>query len=221
LSPVPSPVKEKKIETWGCSEELSAQCASEVSPILHRPALQYPFSGEISNSIPSPVKQIQAPSSKHIANDDEDEWKVIAKYVTYYQQAMDAHDIVDDIYRHTENFMHDSGMVMQPDYVSKPDDLYLWCLIRHSKTSWEHACPMRYSCGCGTGVLIMERKQTLTLETIGVHDQHSHKGGKIHARKSVPGVGVFSRPENEGSANDESCWCSTWWSTIIFCFIDV
>jgi hypothetical protein len=36
---------------------------------------------------------------------------------------MDAHDIVDDIYRHTEKFMHESCMVMQPDYVSKPKDL--------------------------------------------------------------------------------------------------
>jgi hypothetical protein len=42
---------------------------------------------------------------------------------------MDVHDIVDDIYRHAENFMHESGTVMQPDYVSKPEDLYLWCLI--------------------------------------------------------------------------------------------
>jgi hypothetical protein len=29
---------------------------------------------------------------------------------------MEAHEIVDDIYRHAENFMHESGTVMQPDY---------------------------------------------------------------------------------------------------------
>ncbi len=74
---------------------------------------------------------------------------------------MDAHDIVDDIYRHTENFMHVSGMVMQPDYVGNPEDLYLWCLIRESKTRRQYACPMRYSCGCDTGIRITETKQTL------------------------------------------------------------
>ncbi len=47
---------------------------------------------------------------------------------------MDAHDIVNDIYRHTENFMHESCTVVQPDYVGKPEDLYLWCLIWQSRT---------------------------------------------------------------------------------------
>jgi hypothetical protein len=47
-------------------------------------------------------------------------------------------------------------------------------------------------------------KQTLKLETIGVHDRHSHIGGKMHVRKSAPGLGGFSRLENEASANDES-----------------
>jgi hypothetical protein len=121
-----------------------------------------------------------------------------------HQQAMDAHKIVDDIYRHAENFMHASGTVMQLDYVSKPEDLYLWCLIRQSKTCWEYACPMRYSCGCNTGIRITETKQSLKLETIGVHNRHSHIGGRMHARKSAPGVGRFSRPESEASGNDES-----------------
>ncbi len=117
---------------------------------------------------------------------------------------MDAHDIVDDIYRHAEKLMHESCTVMQPDFVGKPEDQYLRYLIRQSKTCWEYACLMRYSCGCDTGKRITETKQTLKLETIGVHDRHSHIGGKMHARKSAPGVGGFSRPESEGSANDES-----------------
>ncbi len=65
-------------------------------------------------------------------DDDDDEWKVIAEYATNHQQAMDAHEIVDDIYRHAENFIHESGRVMQPDYLGKPEDLYLWCLIGES-----------------------------------------------------------------------------------------
>jgi hypothetical protein len=39
-----------------------------------------------------------------------------------------------------------------------------------SKTCWEYACPMCYSCGCDTGIRITETKQSLKLETIGVHD---------------------------------------------------
>jgi hypothetical protein len=117
---------------------------------------------------------------------------------------MDVRDIVDDIYRHAENFMHESCTVMQPDYVGKAEDLYLWCLIGEPKTCWQYACPMRYSCGCDTGIRITETKQTLKLETVGVHDRHSHIGGKMHARKSAPRVGGFSRQENEASANDES-----------------
>ncbi len=75
------------------------------------------MSGEGSNSIPSPVKQIQAPQSRCIANDDEDEWEVIAEYPKNHQQAMDAHDIVDDIYRHAEILVRESGTVIQPDYI--------------------------------------------------------------------------------------------------------
>jgi hypothetical protein len=105
---------------------------------------------------------------------------------------MDAHEIVDDIYRHAENFMHESGTVMQPDYVGKPEDLYLWCLIRESKTCWQYECPMRYSCGCDTGARITETKQSLKLETIGVHDRHSRD-----ARSQVRGWSwwVFSSRE--------------------------
>jgi hypothetical protein len=67
---------------------------------------------------------------------------------------------------------------MQPDYVGKSEDLYLWCLIGKSKTCWEYACPMCYSCGYDTSILITETKQTLTLETIRVNDQHSHIGAR-------------------------------------------
>jgi hypothetical protein len=80
---------------------------------------------------------------------------------------------------------------MQPDYVGKQEDLYLWCLIAESKTCRQYACPTRYSCGCYTCIQITETKQILKLETIGVRDQHSHIGGKMHASKSAPGVVDF------------------------------
>ncbi len=86
------------------------------------------------------MKQVEAQQSKHIAYDDEDEWEVIAEYATNHQQTMVAHEIVDESYRHAEKFMHASGMVMQPDYVGKQEDLYLWCLIRQSKTCLRVQC---------------------------------------------------------------------------------
>ncbi len=125
------------------------------------------------------------------------------------------HEIVDDIYRHTKDFMHASCTpctVMQPDYVGKLEDLYLWCLIRQSKTCWEYACLMRCSCGCDTGICITETKRSLKLETIGVHDQHSHIKGRMRACKSAPGVGGFSLPKSDASGNDESGG----WSSINF-----
>jgi hypothetical protein len=44
--------------------------------------------------------------------------------------------------------MHESALVMQPDYVGKPEDLYLWCLpvIGQFKTCREYEGLMRYSC---------------------------------------------------------------------------
>jgi hypothetical protein len=74
-SSTPSPVKEIKFEKLGQAQEQSNQCTSHVTPIVHHPALRYPFSGEGLNSIPSPVKPVQAKQSKHIADDDEDEWE--------------------------------------------------------------------------------------------------------------------------------------------------
>jgi hypothetical protein len=112
---------------------------------------------------------------------------------------MDAHEIANEIYRHAEKLMQKNSMVMQPDY-GGPVSL----VILQSKMCWEYACPMRYSCRCDTGIRITETKQTLRLETIGVHDQHSHTGGKMYTRKSAREGGGVSHSGSEGSANDES-----------------
>ncbi len=100
---VPSPVKQINFEKQGRAQEQSALCSAHVTGITYRPALRCPT----SNSIPSPVKRIQGPQSQVISDDDDDdEWnlKVIAEYATNLQQAMNAHEIVDDIYRHSEIF---------------------------------------------------------------------------------------------------------------------
>jgi hypothetical protein len=104
-----------------------------------------------------------------------------------------------------ENFMHESCTVMQPDYVGKPEDLYLWCLIGESKTCRQYACPMRYSCGCDTVICITETKQSLKLETVGVHDRHSHIGGRMHARKSAPGAGNLPPDQPQRNAPSPAC----------------
>jgi hypothetical protein len=57
------------------------------------------------------------------------------------------------------------GMVMQADFDGKLEDLSLWSLIQQSKTCWKYACPMRFSCGCNTG-LRMEKGQRLMLDKI-------------------------------------------------------
>ncbi len=96
---VPSPVMQINFEKQGRAQEQSALCASHLTGITYRPALRYPT----SNAIPSPVKRIQAPQSQVVSDDDDDyEWKVIAEYAANHEQAMDAHEIVDDIYRHAE-----------------------------------------------------------------------------------------------------------------------
>ncbi len=53
---VPSPVKEIIFEKQGRAQEQGTLCAAHVTAIGYRPALQYPFGGVSSNSIPSPVK---------------------------------------------------------------------------------------------------------------------------------------------------------------------
>ncbi len=106
---VPSPVKEIIFEKQGRAKEQSSLCTAHVTAIRSRRSLRYPFGGVSSNSIPSPVERIQAPQLHLISDDDDNEWEVIAEYATNHQQAMDAYDIVGDIYRHAENFMHESG----------------------------------------------------------------------------------------------------------------
>ncbi len=95
-SSVPSPVKKIFFEQRGRTQEQSALCAAHATPILHRGiALLFNISSvvKVPNSDPWPVlKSIQAPQSKHIADDDANEWKVIAEYATNHQHAMDAHE---------------------------------------------------------------------------------------------------------------------------------
>ncbi len=52
-------------------------------------------------------------------------------------------------------------------------------------------------------------KADLKLETIRVHDLHSHIGGRMYDHKSAPEVGGFSRP-GSGSI----CKLRIWWAEL-------
>ncbi len=58
-------------------------------------------------------------------------------------------EVINDIYTLAKDFMHESGLEMQPNllpnYVGKPEDLYLWWLVRESNTCMEYSQPMRFS----------------------------------------------------------------------------
>jgi hypothetical protein len=93
--------------------------------------------------------------------------------------------IVYDAYRHSKKLLHESGLVMKANYVGKTEDLYLWGLLRQSKTCFEFGCPMRLSCGCSTGLLITETRQNLAMKKFGAHDQDSHAVYMTNASKSL------------------------------------
>jgi hypothetical protein len=112
-------------------------------------------------------------------------------WATNHQKALDANEIVYDVYRHSKKLMHESGLVMQADYVGKTEDLYLWSLLWQSKTCFEIERPMRLSCGCNTGLLIKETRQTLTLKKVRAHDQDNHAVRMTNASKSL-GVKFYS-----------------------------
>ena len=42
---------------------------------------------------------------------------------------VDMHDIVEDLYQRATDFMHDSGVRMDGDFVGKSHDLNLWCSV--------------------------------------------------------------------------------------------
>ena len=42
---------------------------------------------------------------------------------------MDMPEIIENVFMHATEFMHQSGMRMDGDHVGKPQDLYLWCSV--------------------------------------------------------------------------------------------
>ena len=59
---------------------------------------------------------------------------------------MDTADIVEDIWRKAQEFMHLSGTYMDDAHIGKADDLYLFQTIVESKISRTYICPDDHAC---------------------------------------------------------------------------
>jgi hypothetical protein len=151
---------------------------------------------------PSPCSSISdVQRSKEIVDEDEDKWEVIDKYEIIEWDVV-GNEVNNDIYSLADDFMHEIGLVMQPDYVGKPEDLYLWCLVRDSKTCLEYRSPMSFSCGYGAGLRITKKGQKIKVGKIRVHDRDSHSRSLMHANKCTPGIREFnSNIESSGMTN--------------------
>ena len=118
---------------------------------------------------------------------------------------MDTAEIVEDIWRKAQEFMHLSGTYMDDAHIGKADDLYLFQTIVESKVSRTYICPDDHACQCGAGIRVTEFKRKVLLEFKGTHDKHSHRLRIMHAPRCAPGVGGFktytSDSASDGSGN--------------------
>ena len=72
---------------------------------------------------------------------------------------MDTAEIVEDIWRKAQEFMHLSGTYMDDAHIGKADDLYLFQTIVDSKVSRTYICPDDHACQCGAGIRVTEFKR--------------------------------------------------------------
>jgi hypothetical protein len=137
-------------------------------------------------------------------------WRVEYEYYTDHRMYFDKHEIVDAIYKYAESYMHDSGTRQDPDFVGKPDDLYLWRYSGGSKTTSTYSCPFSITCDCDAGIRVSELKTKIVLEATGRHDKESHRLRVMHAGCSARGVGGFKSDLSDNSSDsmdsaDDSC----------------
>ena len=57
------------------------------------------------------------------SSEDEEGWRVAERYCIDYRAAMALEEI---IFMRATEFMHDSGLRMDADFVGKPQDIYLY-----------------------------------------------------------------------------------------------
>ncbi len=134
-------------------------------------------------------------------------------FYTDHRMYLDKHEIVDEIYKLGESFMHDSGTRQDPYFVGKSDDLYLWRYSGGSKRVSTYSCPFNITCDCDAGIRVSEFKTKLVLEATGTHDMQSHRLCVMHAGCSARGVGGFKSDLSDNSSDsvdsadsaDDSC----------------
>jgi hypothetical protein len=137
-------------------------------------------------------------------------WRVEYEFYTDQRMYLDTQEIVDEIYKFAESYMHDSGTRQDADFVGKPDDLYLWRYSGGSKRASTYFCPFSITCDCDAGIRVSEFKTKILLESTGTHDKESHRLRVMHAGCSARGVGGFKADLSDNSSDsddsaDDSC----------------
>jgi hypothetical protein len=93
--------------------------------------------------------------------------------------------LVDDLYQRATDFMHQGGLRMDEDYVGKPQDIYLWCLISESKAAGVWVCLRCFKSGSCAVIRITEKGRYLTLEFCGKHHPRCHDELLMDGRNSA------------------------------------
>jgi hypothetical protein len=84
---------------------------------------------------------------------------------------------------------HQGSLVMELEFIGKPEDLNLWSLIRESITYAVYACLLHISCKNNGGIKSFETKCLLRLYFAGKHNSSSHLVQIMLAGARVPNVG--------------------------------
>ena len=124
------------------------------------------------------------------SSEDEEGWIFAERYCIDHRAAMDL-GIIENLFVRATEFMHDSGLRMDEDFVSKQQDLYLWCSVGGSKNWGLWDCPMLFTTGCPCAICIKGTQKYLILQFHGYHTRGCHSSSKLSERKSAPALGGF------------------------------
>ncbi len=120
--------------------------------------------------------------------------------------ATDVPDIVDAMYHHVEEYMHAGGLCMDENHVGTPTNFHMLRLVQETTHSMYWNCPMKWLCGCMTGIGIVETRNTLRLEKTGWHDEDSH----LLVQKKVA---MSARSTSREAAGIEPAYPGDGWSS--------
>ena len=130
-------------------------------------------------------------------------WRVVERYCIDHRAAYDMEEIIENVFMRATEFMHDSGLRMDEDFVDKLQDLYLWCSVGREKDWGLWGCPMRFTTGCPCAILITETKKYLILQFHGYHSRGCHSNPKLNGRKSAPALAGFKSYYGSGGDTEK------------------